>query len=84
MMQEKVFDFALGKAGEQNQRNAGHGPNENRDKPRHRVVANTLNASRSGAVGFIDWLEVQPRRTKRRHALKKPREIPNKVIAANA
>lgn len=27
-----------------------------RDKPRERVVANTLNSFRSGAPGFIDWL----------------------------
>src|SRR5882757_886647 len=27
-----------------------------RDKPRQGVVASTLNLSRNGAVGFIDWL----------------------------
>src|SRR5437588_8464958 len=27
-----------------------------RDKPRQRVVANTLTLFRNGAVGFIDWL----------------------------
>src|SRR6266536_76377 len=29
-----------------------------RDKPRQGVVANSLNLQRSGAVGFIDWLDV--------------------------
>ena len=27
-----------------------------RDKPRHGVVANTLNLFRHGAVGFVEWL----------------------------
>ena len=36
---------------------ARHTPNENRDKPRQGVVANTLNAFGNGAVGFINWLD---------------------------
>ena len=31
-------------------------PIEKRDRPRHGIVANTLNSFRNGAVGFIDWL----------------------------
>ena len=30
-----------------------------RDKPRQGVVANTLNLFRDGAVGFIDWFDLQ-------------------------